>query len=151
MRKVGCLVRRSGVFYFRKAIPQRLRYWLGCREYVQSLRTRDPKLAARRALDMAEQLEAILARVRLGAELLSQAELYVGVALPTDPANSASTKHQLSSDYAKAVALEAAKHDQPIGIIKLKAEAERYVKPLTEREIKRLEKLQREAETAIVY
>ena len=49
------------------------------------------------------------------------------------------------------VASEAAKHDQPIGIIKLKAEAERYVKPLTEREIKRLEKLQREAETAIVY
>lgn len=75
MRNVGCLVRRSGVFYFRKAIPQRLRYWLGCCEYVQSLRTRDPKLAARRSLDMAEQLEAILARVRLGVELLSQAEL----------------------------------------------------------------------------
>ena len=52
---------------------------------------------------------------------------------------------------AKAVALEAAKHDQPIGIIKLKAEAKRHVKPLTEREIRRLEKLQREAEAAIVY
>jgi len=77
MRNVGCLVRRSGVFYFRKAIPQRLRYWLGCREYVQSLRTHDPKLAASRALDMAAQLEAILARVRLGVELLSQAELEV--------------------------------------------------------------------------
>ena len=64
--------------------------------------------------------------------------------------DSASAKHQLSSDYAKAVASKAAKHDQPIGIIKLRAEAERYVKPLTEREIRRLEKLQREAETAIV-
>lgn len=83
--------------------------------------------------------------------MAAAAELYVGVALPTDPANSASAKHQLSSDYAKAVALEAAKHEQPIGIIKLRAEAERYVKPLTEREIRRLEKLQREAETAIVY
>ena len=83
--------------------------------------------------------------------MAAAAELYVGVALPTDPANSASAKHQLSSDYAKAVASEAAKHDQPIGIIKLRAEAERYVKPLTEREIRRLEKLQREAETAIVY
>jgi hypothetical protein len=83
--------------------------------------------------------------------MAAAAELYVGVALPTDPANNASAKHQLSSDYAKAVASEAAKHDQPIGIIKLRAEAERYVKPLTEREIKRLEKLQREADTAIVY
>ena len=83
--------------------------------------------------------------------MAAAAELYVGVALPTDPANSASAKHQLSSDYAKALALEAARHDQPIGIIKLRAQAERYVKPLTEREIRRLEKLQREAETAIVY
>ena len=83
--------------------------------------------------------------------MAAASELYVGVALPTDPANNANAKHQLSSDYARAVAAEAAKHDQPIGIIKLKAEAERYVKPLTEREIRRLEKLQREAETAIVY
>ena len=83
--------------------------------------------------------------------MTAASELYVGVALPTDPANSASAKHQLSSDYAKAVASEAAKHDQPIGVIKLKAEAERYVKPLAEREIRRLEKLQREVETAIVY
>ena len=77
MRNVGCLVRRSGVFYFRKAIPHPLRPWAGCSEFVKSLHTRDPKLAARRALDMAEQLEAILARVRLGVELLSQAELEV--------------------------------------------------------------------------
>ena len=75
MRNVGCLVRRSGVFYFRKAIPHPLRSWAGCSEFVKSLHTRDPKLAARRALDMAEQLEAILGKIRLGAKLLSQAEL----------------------------------------------------------------------------
>ena len=66
---------RSGTFYLRKAIPHPLRPWAGCSKFVKSLHTRDPKLAARRALDMAEQLEAILGKIRLGAKLLSQAEL----------------------------------------------------------------------------
>ena len=38
-----------------------------------------------------------------------------------------------------------------LNFLAAKGRAERYVKPLTEREIRRLEKLQREAETAIVY
>lgn len=54
------IVRRSGVFYWRKAVPLALRSLVGQREWIVSLRTSDPAVARQRAHAVALRVEKIL-------------------------------------------------------------------------------------------
>ena len=71
MKNFPYLLRRNGIYYFRRAIPNDLRYVLGRAEITKSLRTPDVKIARKLAITMSEELDNVFSRIRDGIQLLS--------------------------------------------------------------------------------
>jgi len=65
----------NGIFNFRKLIPNDLKYILGKREFVKSLKTTNSKLARRRSIEMADDLDELFTKIRSGAKLLSPSDV----------------------------------------------------------------------------
>lgn len=63
---------RTGIYWFRRAVPATLRAVVGRCEIVRSLKTRDRREARRLALVHAVEAENLLARARGGGEVLAQ-------------------------------------------------------------------------------
>ncbi len=72
MKNFPYLLRRNGIYYFRRAIPNDLRYVLGRAEITKSLRTTDLKIARKLAITMSEELDNVFSKIRDGIELLSK-------------------------------------------------------------------------------
>ena len=66
MAKIPYLIRRKNVFYFRLAIPAKLRETIKVREIVHSLKTQDSNEATLKALKFAAHLKAILHDLKTG-------------------------------------------------------------------------------------
>jgi integrase len=69
------LLSRKGIYYFRKATPRDLLYFIGQREIIKTLGTTDVKVARKAALEMSEQLDELFAKIRNGKKLLSAEEV----------------------------------------------------------------------------
>jgi len=63
------MARRGGIYHFRRVIPSDLRGRFGAREYVRSLRTRDPKLARIKSRTLYVLLENCLQKLQATAML----------------------------------------------------------------------------------
>lgn len=66
---------KTGVYYARKVIPERLRAALGKREFRQSLHTKDQKVAKLRQLDALAKFEALVAQAEAGPATLSHLQV----------------------------------------------------------------------------
>lgn len=100
MKTYPYLFCRNGIFNFRKLIPNDLKYILGKREFVKSLKTTNSKLARRRSIEMADDLEVLFTKIRNGAKLLS----------PSDVALLSKTMSQSETKSLMVEALEDYKH-----------------------------------------
>ena len=75
MKTYPYLLCRKGIYYFRKATPKDLLYFIGQREIIKSLATTDVRLARKVALEMSDQLDELFSRIRNGRKLLSAHEV----------------------------------------------------------------------------
>ncbi|SDR08945.1 hypothetical protein SAMN05519103_00696 [Rhizobiales bacterium GAS113] len=66
----------TGVYYFRKAVPDHLREALGKREEKRSLRTKEPAEARRKFAAVASEVERQCATLRSDAVSLTHKEAY---------------------------------------------------------------------------
>ena len=78
------IVRRGGVFYWRKAVPLALRSLVGQREWIVSLRTSDPAVARKRAHAVALRIEKILSDTKRTASPENTARAWKAAALRED-------------------------------------------------------------------
>ena len=62
---------RKGIYYFRKAIPRDLQYFIGKSEIIKTLGTTDVRVARKATLEMSAQLDELFARIRNEKKLLS--------------------------------------------------------------------------------
>ena len=62
---------RKGIYYFRKATPKDLLYFIGQREIIKTLGTTDVRVARKAALEMSEQLDELFAKIKNGKKLLN--------------------------------------------------------------------------------
>ena len=69
------LLCRKGVYYFRKAAPRNLLYFLGQREIITTLGTTDVRVARRATLEISAQLDEPFAKIGNGKKLLSAEEV----------------------------------------------------------------------------
>ncbi len=65
---------KSGVYYLRKSIPEKLRPVFGKREFYISLRTKDPKIAKERHLEELARVEALIREAERGPPVYSVKE-----------------------------------------------------------------------------
>ncbi len=84
------------------------------------------------------------------ALMAAASKLYVGVPLPTDPPAS-KVEVSMMSPLWKGLTEEATTQASPIGLHKLKGEAERYVKPLTQRELRQRMRWEEQMKNEVVY
>ena len=75
MKNYPYLLCRKGIYYFRRATPKDLLYFIGQREIIRTLATTDVRVAGKAALEMAEQLDELFAKIRKGIKLLSAEEV----------------------------------------------------------------------------
>lgn len=75
MKTYPYLLCRKGIYYFRKATPKDLLYFIGQREIIKTLGTTDVRVARKAALEMSEQLDELFAKIRNGKKLLSAEEV----------------------------------------------------------------------------
>ena len=75
MKTYPYLLCRKGIYYFRKATPKDLLYFIGQREINKTLGTTDVRVARKAALEMSEQLDELFAKIRNGKKLLSAEEI----------------------------------------------------------------------------
>ena len=66
---------RKGIYYFRRATPKDLLYFIGQREITKTLGTTDIRVARKAALEMSEQLDELFIKIRNGKKLLSADEV----------------------------------------------------------------------------
>jgi hypothetical protein len=66
---------RKGIYYFRKATPKDLLYFIGQREIIKTLGTTDVRVARKAALEMSELLDELFTKIRNGKKLLSAEEV----------------------------------------------------------------------------
>ena len=71
MKTYPYLLCRKGIYYFRKATPKDLLYFIGQREIIKTLGTTDARVARKAALEMSEQLDELFVKIRNGTKLLS--------------------------------------------------------------------------------
>src|SRR4051794_38875330 len=57
---------RTGVYWYRKAVPEPLRRVIGKREVQKTLKTKDPAAAKTLAVKVAQEVDDMLARARRG-------------------------------------------------------------------------------------
>ena len=69
------LLCRKGIYYFRKATPRDLLYFIGQGEIIKTLGTTDVRVARKATLEMSAQLNELLAKIRNGKKLLSAKEV----------------------------------------------------------------------------
>ena len=75
MKTYPYLLCRKGSYYFRRATPKDLLYFIGQREIIKSLATTDVRLARKVALEMSDQLDELFSKIRNGKTLLSADEM----------------------------------------------------------------------------
>jgi hypothetical protein len=68
---------KTGIYWFRKVVPAKLRSLVGKREVKQSLRTRDPAEAKRLHLEALARLETRWANLQTGPKCLSEREAHM--------------------------------------------------------------------------
>jgi len=66
---------RTGVYYFRRAVPEDLRPIVGKREELRSLRTKDPAVARQRHADVAVEVERYWQALRSGPITLTNQQI----------------------------------------------------------------------------
>ena len=74
MKTYPYLLCRKGIYYFRRATPKDLLYFIGQREIIKTLGTTDVRVARKAALEMSEQLDELFEKIRNGKKLLSAEE-----------------------------------------------------------------------------
>ncbi|MAV25539.1 MAG: hypothetical protein CMQ05_05410, partial [Gammaproteobacteria bacterium] len=75
MKTYPYLLCRKGFYYFRRATPKDLLYFIGQREIIKTLGTTDVRFARKASLEMSEQLDELFAKIRNGKKLLSAEEV----------------------------------------------------------------------------
>ena len=75
MKTYPYLLCRKGFYYFRRATPKDLLYFIGQREIIKTLGTTDVRVARKASLEMSEQLDELFAKIRNGKKLLSAEEV----------------------------------------------------------------------------
>ena len=75
MKTYPYLLCRKNIYYFRRATPKDLLYFIGQREIIKTLGTTDVRVARKAALEMSEQLDELFVKIRNGKKLLSAEEV----------------------------------------------------------------------------
>ena len=71
------LIRRDGIYYFRKACPKSLRPLFGRNEFTKSLRTSSLQLARKLAVTMATDLQKLFDEISRGLDLLQPRQVEI--------------------------------------------------------------------------
>ena len=77
MKSTPYLIRRDGIYYFRKACPKALRPLFGRSEFTKSLRTSSIHLARKLAVTMATDLQKLFDEISSGLDLLQPRQVEI--------------------------------------------------------------------------
>ena len=77
MKSTPYLIRRDGIYYFRKACPKSLRPLFGRKEFTKSLRTSSIYLARKLAVTMATDLQNLFDEISRGLDLLQPRQVEI--------------------------------------------------------------------------